>query len=173
LKKKVTIKLESGAYVTESQKRKPRLSQQEIERHYFELFRESYTLPAGEIDYGDKPDVIISGARKLGIEITNFYREDGSVVGSEQRQATRRASVASLSHELYLNNGGKNIEVKLNFSRSHPIEDDKAVAAKIAEFVAGIEDRETGTVPRHLHEHIPRRMTDAYLQTVAVAETGS
>jgi hypothetical protein len=134
--------------------RKPRLSQQDEERHYFELFRRSYTLPAGEVEYGDKPDVTITGLRKLGIEITNFYHQDGSVVGSEQRQGSRRAEVASQAQALYLKNGGKNIEVKLNFDKSHPIEDAEAVARNVAEFIAGVEEQETGQVPRHLFGHI-------------------
>lgn len=135
--------------------RKPRLSQQDRERHYFELFRKSYTLPAGEIGYGDKPDVTITGERKLGIEITNFYHEDGSESGSEQRQADRRIAVAEAAHALYLKNGGKNIEVKLNFDKSHPIEDVGAVAHEIATVAKDIEDLKTGMVPRNLFEHIP------------------
>lgn len=134
---------------------KPRLSQQDEERHYFELFRKTYTLPAGEVEYGDKPDVIITGPRTIGIEITNFYHEDGSTIGSEQRQASRRTSVAALGQEIYRKNGSKNIEVKLNFDKAHPIEDAEEMARKVAEFVASIEDRKTGTVPRHLHGHIP------------------
>ena len=138
-----------------SANRKPRLSQQAKERHYFELFRESYTLPEGKVDYGDKPDVTITGSRKLGIEITNFYHEDGSLVGSEQRQASRRTSVASLAQALYLKNGGKNIELKLSFDKSHPIEDDESVAENVAELTSRIEHRKTGMVPRYEFEHIP------------------
>lgn len=43
----------------------------EIERYYFELFRQVYAVPAGEIEYTDKPDVIVRGDSTLGIEITN------------------------------------------------------------------------------------------------------
>jgi len=49
--------------------------QQINERHYFEMFRRAYPLPAGAIRYDDKPDVILEGEQKLGIEITNFYPE--------------------------------------------------------------------------------------------------
>ena len=134
---------------------RPRLSQQDKERHYFELFRNTYTLPAGEVVYSDKPDVTIMGERKLGIEITNFYHEDGSLIGSEQRQASRRTTVALKAQALYLKAGGKNIELKLGFDKSHPIEDDDAVAQNIATLARLIEDRQTSQIPRCEFEHIP------------------
>jgi hypothetical protein len=56
----------------------------EIEKHYFEMFRRVYPLPEGAIIYGDKPDVIIEGEKRVGIEITNFFLEDGSLSESEQ-----------------------------------------------------------------------------------------
>src|SRR6266568_4088859 len=150
---KVTMEDQIVMNLAAASNRKPRLSQQDKERHYFELFRKSYTLPAGEVEYGDKPDVTITGLRKLGIEITNFYHQDGKVACSEQRQGSRRAEVASLAQALYLKNGGKNIEVKLNFDKSHPIEDAEAVARNVAEFIAGVEERKTGQVPRRSEEH--------------------
>ena len=64
-------------------------SNDRIERHYFEKFRKIYPLPDGYIAYGDKPDVIVRGSRKLGIEITNFYVLSGNLLKSEQRQAPR------------------------------------------------------------------------------------
>jgi hypothetical protein len=48
----------------------PQKSNKEIEKYYFEMFRRDYPLPIGSIDYGDKPDVILNGERKIGIEIT-------------------------------------------------------------------------------------------------------
>ncbi|MGH2510321.1 MAG: hypothetical protein ACRDHZ_23345 [Ktedonobacteraceae bacterium] len=138
-----------------SRNRRTRLSQQDKERYYFELFRKSYTLPEGEVCYGDKPDVTITGAHKLGIEITNFYHEDGSSAGSEQRQASRRTRVASLAQTFYLDKGGKNIELKLSFNKSRPIEDTEAVARNVAEFASHIEHRKTGQIPRNEFDHIP------------------
>ncbi len=63
-----------------------KISNKEIEKNYFELFRKKYSLPLGQIEYGDKPDVIIYGPKKIGIEITNFYLEDGSLSKSEQNK---------------------------------------------------------------------------------------
>jgi hypothetical protein len=148
----------SGSAAMATQKpanRRPRLSQQDKERHYFELFRKTYTLPEGRVDYGDKPDVTITGERKLGIEITNFYHEDGSLVGSEQRQSSRRETVASRAQALYLKDGGKNIGLKLSFGKSRPIEDAEAVARNVAKFARHIEDGKTGQIPRYEFEHIP------------------
>jgi hypothetical protein len=68
-------------------------SNQRIERHYFELFRKIYRLPNGQVKYGDKPDVIIEGERRLGIEVTNFYLERGEIPQSEQNQMRIREDV--------------------------------------------------------------------------------
>jgi hypothetical protein len=137
-----------------SMNHKPRMSQQEEEQHYFELFRKTYPLP-GEVVYGDKPDVTVTGARRLGIEITNLYHDNGSSKSSETVQAKRRATVVSLAQSLYLKNGGKNISLKLGFDKSHPIEDAHSVAQNIAALARTIEDRENGQIKRHEFKHIP------------------
>jgi hypothetical protein len=130
------------------------MSQQEEEQHYFELFRKTYSLP-GEVVYGDKPDVTVTGARKLGIEITNLYHDNGSSKSSETVQAKRRATVVPVAQSLYLKKGGKNISLKLGFDKSRPIEDAHNVARKIAGFAHAIEDCENGQIRRHEFEHIP------------------
>ncbi len=66
---------------------------QEIERHYFEKFQNDYPLPIGNIDYGDQPDVILKAKRQIGIEITNFYIEEGGLSESEQVQRKAREKV--------------------------------------------------------------------------------
>jgi hypothetical protein len=63
-----------------------RPSNEKIQRYYFEKFRDIFSLPQGCVIYGDKPDVIISGARKIGIEITNFFIQSGNLLESEQLQ---------------------------------------------------------------------------------------
>lgn len=50
-----------------------KLSKDEIQKYYFDNFARLYKLPPGEILYDDKPDIIIEGETKIGIEITNFY----------------------------------------------------------------------------------------------------
>jgi len=47
----------------------PSVSNRDIEQYYFEMFRKNYPLPAGRVEYGDKPDVIIHGDATIGIEM--------------------------------------------------------------------------------------------------------
>lgn len=61
-----------------------RISNQDIERHCFEMFLKVYPLPPGAITYDDSPDVIVEGERRIGIEITNFFLEEGSLSESER-----------------------------------------------------------------------------------------
>ena len=70
----------------------------EIEQYYFEMFRRDYPLPEGAVEYGDKPDVIVRGARTIGIEIRNFFLEDGSLPDGEQIQRKAREAVISKAH---------------------------------------------------------------------------
>ena len=93
----------------------------DIERAYFERFRQAYALPPGIVSYADKPDVLVTGQRVVGIEITNFYLAPGSDEASEQRQRGRRREVASEAHRLYLADGGKDIELTIEFSPNKPI----------------------------------------------------
>jgi hypothetical protein len=70
-----------------------RASNQAIKRYYFEQFRTHFPLPTGSVEYTDKPDVIVHGARKLGIEIANLYLVDGGDPSSEQAQRRVRERV--------------------------------------------------------------------------------
>ena len=49
-----------------------RPSNQEIEKYYFELFTKDFILPNGELEYGDKPDVIIRSTKKLVLRLQIF-----------------------------------------------------------------------------------------------------
>ncbi len=68
----------------------PTKTNQEIERYYFEMFREDYTLPSGTIIYRDRPDVIVEGESRIGVEITNCFLKNGSLPESEQVQSKCR-----------------------------------------------------------------------------------
>jgi hypothetical protein len=87
-----------------------RPTQQEIERDCFEKFRSVYPLPAGPVFFGDKPDVVIGG-NELGIEITNFYVQDGSDPSSEQVQCWRREKSVSTAQKVYEQATGKNFRL--------------------------------------------------------------
>jgi hypothetical protein len=104
---------------------------QEIERHYFEMFRKVYPLPSGTINYGDKPDVILDGIQKIGIEITNSYVVDGSRSDSEQAQRGRREAVVSKAQRLYEEATGNNFQLAFSFDKDHPIQDSATLAKKL------------------------------------------
>lgn len=67
-----------------------RISNQDIERYYFEKFCKDYPLPSGTIIYGDSPDVIVEGENRIGVEITNFFLKKGALPESEQVQSKLR-----------------------------------------------------------------------------------
>lgn len=85
-------------------------SNQDIEKYYFEMFRTHYPLPSGTITYKDTPDVILDGVRKIGIEIKNFFLEDGSLSESEQTQNGLREKVVSSAQQTYLAENGRNLK---------------------------------------------------------------
>jgi uncharacterized protein YxeA len=141
----------------------PKNSKQKIEKHYFEMFREAYSLPSGEIEFGDKPDVIINGPKKIGIEMTNFYLKDGSSSKSEQKQQLLREAVVNSAQELYLKNGGKSITISFDFDKEKPIENKKKLVKKLVEYVKSIEDQEEGSMFMETFKEIPE-LSFVYLQ---------
>ena len=125
------------------------------ESYYFERFREHYKLPTGRIEYRDKPDVILHGAKKIGIEITNFYLEDGGCTDSEQRQSEVRDKVVSEAQRIYLANGGKRIELSFSFNKASPIRDRGKLARKIAGLGKHIDGRKSGRISKDTFNDIP------------------
>jgi hypothetical protein len=119
----------------------------EIERRYFERFREAYELPPGTVSYADKPDILVTGNRRVGIEITNFYLEPGGDEASEQRQRPRRNEVAAEAHRLYLAGGGKNIELTIQFAPNKPITSatKKTLPLRLAQFAARVDTQPMGS----------------------------
>ena len=125
------------------------------EPYYFEMFRRHYLLPTGTIEYRDKPDFILHGARKIGIEITNFFLEDGGCTDSEQRQGGVRATVVSEAQQIYLENGGKRMELSFGFDKTRPIQDRGELAEKMAELAKRVEGFPTGRISRKIFREIP------------------
>jgi len=140
-----------------------KVSNKEIEKYYFELFRKIYSLPSGEIEYGDKPDVIIDGPQKIGIEITNFYLLDGCLNKSEQNQQPLRENVVKNAQKLYLKNGGKDIAVSFDFDDTKPIKNRRNLEKKIAEYVKSVEIKEEGMMAPETFKEIPE-LSFVYLQ---------
>ena len=138
----------------------------DIECHYFELFRSAYPACAGAPSYGDKPDVILSGERKIGIEITNFFLQPGGDSESEQRQRPLRADVVSKAHKLYRATGGRAIELTFNFDSSSPISSrrQRKLPLELAELAKLADSRSSGPLERCIFSHIPE-LSFVYLNT--------
>jgi len=130
-------------------------SNRDIERYYFGMFCRHYQLPDGTIAYGDKPDVILDGERKIGIEITIFFLEDGTRPESEQVQRIAREAVVSKAQKLYVRDGGKRIKLSFSFDKANPIRDQEKLPKKLAEIAKKIEGQKTGEVSRNLFKDIP------------------
>lgn len=145
-------------------------SNQDIEKHYFEMFRTHYALPSGTITYKDAPDVILDGVRKIGIEITNFFLEDGSLSESEQTQNWLHEKVVSSAQQTYLAENGRNFEITFGFNKANPIRNKKALIAKIVQIAKNIEENETGQVRKDVFKAIPE-LSFVYLNTREYTDT--
>jgi hypothetical protein len=129
----------------------PKPSNEKIERHYFENFSKFYAVPDGCVAYGDKPDVVILGERKLGIEITNFFVQAGDDLSSEQRQRPLREKLIADAHRLFLAAGGKKFELSFGFDKDNPIISARmqTLSKDIAAF-AQSHNQSSGEIQRHL-----------------------
>ena len=132
----------------------PRPTNREIEQYYFGLFRSHYALPAGRIEYKDKPDVILHGERRLGIEIANLYIADGGDPSSEQIQRRRRKEVVARAQSLHRQAGGRGIELWATFDLGCPIYDTEPLARKLVEIAMRVENS-PGQVSPLTFVHVP------------------
>ena len=132
-----------------------RLSNREVEYHYFEQFRTHFPIPNGVVEYTDKPDVIIHGERKLGVEIANLYLAHGSDPNSEQRQHHFREAVLQQAQARHLKAGGKKIELTVSFDPTRPIKYVKAVVNALADTAASIQVFPRGEISPTYFSNIP------------------
>jgi hypothetical protein len=128
----------------------PTMSNIEIEKYYFEMFRRDYPLPVGIICYGDMPDVILKGERKIGIEIRRFFLEEGKSPASEQCQREKREKVVSEAQCIYQMGDGKRVELTFGFNKANPIQDQNELTKKIVELAKLIEGYETGQIRKYI-----------------------
>jgi hypothetical protein len=110
-----------------------RISNQVIERYHFEQFQKDYTLPPGTIIYGDNPDIIIEGERRIGIEITNFFLKDGSLPESEQVQSKIREKVVSEARYIYQMGNEKRIGILFVFDETNLIRNQRKLIRKLVD----------------------------------------
>ncbi len=145
-------------------------SNQDIEKHYFEMFRSHYPLPPGTIAYKDAPDVILEGVRKIGIEITNFFLEDGSLPESEQTQIRLREKVVSSAQRMYHAENGRDFEITFGFNKENPIRNQKTLVANLVQLAKSIEGNETGQVRKDVFKVIPE-LSFVYLNSKEYTDT--
>jgi len=131
-----------------------RRTNREIERFYFEGFRNACLLPPGDIVYSDKPDIILAGARRIGIEITNFFLKPGSGVGNEQQQKSERSWVVARAYELYRCNGGRGIDLTVALNPTCPISLERRciLANELAELARSNDKATSGPLPTVIPE---------------------
>lgn len=121
-------------------------SKQEVERRVLDAFKQAYPqFPEGTIKHGDKPDTIVFGPRKVGIEITGFDLMDGDNPNSERQQSVRRSGVVEEAQRLYLSNGGKPIELIFGFNHISQ-ERRKILPGELAAFARRIEEKVSQTI---------------------------
>jgi hypothetical protein len=133
-----------------------RSSNRSIERYYFEQFRSHYRIPDGELQYDDKPDVVIRGEKTVGIEIARLYRANGADPASEQVQRIRRLQVLDRAQALHSYAGGRSIELSADFSLDQPIHEIEPVAQALAELAKGVGFLPSGQLNPRLFEQIPQ-----------------
>lgn len=148
-----------------SGKKNQREKQAEIEQYYFEAFRKLYPLPEGCVAYGDKPDIVIDGAKRIGIEITNLYIDDGTLIESEQRQCKIRDKVIKKAQEAYLKRNNNPIEMAFGFDSDKLIIDIDILATKIADMCCHLGMTENGVVSRECYRGIPELSFAYFLAT--------
>jgi hypothetical protein len=148
-------------------------SNDKIERHYFEQFQKYYSLPDGCVTYGDKPDIIVRGANKIGIEITNIHVQPETLPESEQRQIPLRRAIVVEAQRIYLADGGKPIKLTFSFDKENYIRSDrkKALTADLAMFARSCESQSDGEVNRILFRDLMPELRSIYLSTKKCAET--
>lgn len=118
------------------------------------MFRKDYQLPSGIITHKDKPDFILQGKKKIGIEMRRFYLEDGKLQESEQRQKTLRQEVISAAQCTYQARNKKKIELTLGFDKANPIRDIKNIVQKLVALAEQIKEYKTGQIGRQYFKNI-------------------
>lgn len=113
-----------------------RASQASLERAYYQDFAEHCPLaPKGQIEFSDKPDVLITDSDLLGVEVANIYRKDGQDLASEQIQSRLRADVIRQARELYLVGTHPQYEFWFDFDPDVPITNTQELSRRVYDCV--------------------------------------
>lgn len=148
------------------------LSKSDIERHYFDQFCKLYPLPACSLVYGDQPDVIAHGNRKIGIEITNFFVQSGALSASEQRQVPLREKAVSDAHSFYLATGGKPVEFTFSFDKRRPLTAARAqtFSLDLAVFARSQDNQQSGLITNQLFQDKLPEVSSIYINSHEYAD---
>jgi hypothetical protein len=133
----------------------PRVSNREIEKYYFEMFRKDYPLPLGVVEYSDRPDVILHGERKIGVEICNLFLEDGSLPESEQIQRRARECAIAQAQRIYQQGDSQEFVLTFSFNKQASIRDAKELGRRIARFASSITHDEDGVLCKEAFSDVP------------------
>jgi len=146
------------------------ISKKDIEKYYFDSFCKLYKLPEGLLVYRDKPDVVIIGPRKIGIEITNFYIKDGSNASSEQRRRIIYDYIIRDAYIIYCKENGKRIEISFTFNDNIDIFYKKGLVLSIAKLGCVLASHNTGSVDKVIFKHIPE-LNHVYVNSSEYADS--
>lgn len=111
-----------------------RKSQKSEERYNLEHFLQN---KFGSVEYrilkdDEKPDFIIDlHNKKIGVELTNLYKSNGSLTISESSQIGKRLDVLNNAQKLYFRRNLKKYEFHFNFDLNFPITNNKKFTKKL------------------------------------------
>lgn len=114
------------------------------ERFELERFIESYpAFPAGQRNFGDKPDLIVStAAGKLGVEHTSLYKDD-----SQKEHESIRSKIIALAEKEYEESGEPLSYVQVYFDERLPLTNGKSrlIVSELVQAVRNIASMPTST----------------------------
>lgn len=135
------------------------LTKKEIERYYFDEFCNDYLLPSGKISHKDKPDfrLELGGGRKIGIEMTRFYLEDGELIESEQSQRVLRGEIIFDAQQDYQRKNNRKVELSISFNELSRVRARRKGLVNELASLAGrlIKENKTKEIRRYEFETIP------------------
>jgi hypothetical protein len=99
--------------------------------------------------------MLLLKGKKIGIEVTNLYINDGKRPESEQMQLKVRKHVINEAQRKYLDKSDKSFEISFSFNSQYPIRNKEKLIPKFIEFATRIEALESGEVARNLYQDIP------------------
>jgi hypothetical protein len=127
------------------ERHRTRNSEHDAFRMFWRKDRLTRNLPErGAEVFQDTPDVVLAhpdgSGRILGVEITNFFINEGSDVASEQRQRLKREKVVKSAEKSYRNSpkSDRNLMLCVSFDAENPIRDVGSVASCLAQLALSI-----------------------------------